>query len=198
MSRTALPSNTLAAAVRGFFALSQGELGRYLGVTAAQVGHVEQGRHVFSPAAESRLLTLAQLLPLPQGAGAPLERQPAPEPDPAAGGATTGPLQARLRRCEYLVARTRFGLETQRQRVEAYAHRQAALVRLRAALLPEAATAPPDPALDPAHAARWLARLEADTAAAPAPPTVAELRLLTVRLAALEFEIVQLRQALAK
>ncbi|MFD2784938.1 hypothetical protein [Hymenobacter rubripertinctus] len=190
-------STHLAAEVRRFFSLSPAELGRYLGVPAMQVAHVEAGRRGLTTRAESRLLTLAQLLPLPHGAGAPLELPVRPaEALPGDGEAATGPLTARLRRCDYLAARARFELENQQQRTAAAARRRAALVRLRADLLAATPAAPPDPAFDPAHAARWLARLTADTAAAPAPPTAAELTLLAVRLAALEFEADQLREAL--
>ncbi|MBC7448839.1 MAG: helix-turn-helix transcriptional regulator, partial [Hymenobacteraceae bacterium] len=67
----ALSSNTLAAAVRVHFGLSQAELGRYLGVTRGQVAHVEAGRRRLPALLTLRLTRLARLLPPPEGTGPP-------------------------------------------------------------------------------------------------------------------------------
>ena len=63
MPRRAIPSTTLARAVRDYFGLQQHELGRLLGVSAAMIGHLEAGRKSMSPALLLRLLPLARQLP---------------------------------------------------------------------------------------------------------------------------------------
>ncbi|RTQ47508.1 XRE family transcriptional regulator [Hymenobacter gummosus] len=187
-------STTLAAAVRRHFALSQQELARYLGLTRTQVANVETGRTNFSAAAERRLLHLAELLAPPHGGGPPLP----PAADPAAPD--PDPLRQRLRRCRHLAGQARFELHGLRQRLPAGEYRRRALAQLRAALLPP--TPPPgvpDPTFDAAHAAHWLARLDADTAAAlPDAAGYAQLALLEVRLSALEHEAGLLAALLAE
>ncbi|TGE20547.1 XRE family transcriptional regulator [Hymenobacter aquaticus] len=190
MPQLPLLSNTVSARVRAHFCLTQAELGRFLGVTPAQVSNVEAGRSVFSEAVQERLFQLRRWLPQE---AAPAPEAPAPEPPEA------GPLQQRLRRCRHLAAGARYELEEMRRRTQAHAARQQALARLRQVLLTPhdpASPIPPDPAADPAHNRRWLTHLETNTAVAPAPPTAAEVALLEVRLAALEYEAGELEKRL--
>jgi transcriptional regulator with XRE-family HTH domain len=164
------------------FGLSQPELVAYLGVTRAQVGHVETGRTNFSPAAARRLLHLAELLPPPHGSGQPLPpaaKEAAPDVDPL-----------RQRRCRHLAGQARFELHGLRERLRAGDYRRRALAQLRAALLPDVPPpGVPNPSFDATHAARWLARLEANTPdGAPVAAAVTQVALLEVHLSVLEQE----------
>ena len=58
-----LPSNSLSAAVRAHFGLTQTELGGYLGVRREQVAFVEAGQRTFAVGAERRRRPLGLLLP---------------------------------------------------------------------------------------------------------------------------------------
>lgn len=77
-----LPSDTLEAAVRTQFGLSQEELARYLGVTRGLVAYLEAGRRPPTAALTRRLGYLAALLPPPTGHGPAAPRFGVPEPLP--------------------------------------------------------------------------------------------------------------------
>ena len=81
-----LPSDTLEAAIRFHFGLTQAELGRYLGISAGQVAHLEAGRRQLTAATSQPLEWLAQLLPPPTGTvpAAPAFAAPGSLPEPAA------------------------------------------------------------------------------------------------------------------
>ncbi|UOQ73553.1 helix-turn-helix domain-containing protein [Hymenobacter cellulosilyticus] len=182
------------AAVRAHFSLTQKELARFLGITKAQVNNVEKGRSSFSAAVERRLRLLTRWLP--QNQAQPL---PAPVVGEAPGLLDPGPLQDRLERCRHLARGARYELEELGRRIEAGRRRKQALEELGTILTPAPAlpaALPPDPASDPERDAAWLERLRADTACAPNPPGAAEVALLRVRLATLEFEVGQLEQLL--
>ncbi|TGE25136.1 hypothetical protein E5K00_08035 [Hymenobacter aquaticus] len=173
-------STSRAAAVRRYFALSQLELARFLGVTRGQVAHVEAGRSTFSDTVYCRLRVLEGLMhALPT---TPAEPRALPLP------ADLKPLRQRLLRCRYLAANVRYQLEDHHRYAQTHADRLLALARLRSVLFP--ASPPPlvDPAADPPRDQKWLTRLEFDTAVAPAPLSAAERALLELRLRHLEEE----------
>ena len=207
MPNPALPSNTLCATVRTHFGLTQAELARWLGVSAGMVAHLETGRKPLSPALSRRLRPLALLLPPADGGLGPV---PPPQPNPLdlaapapAGPLDAAPLRARLRRVRHLAGKTRFALEGRQQLAGLAARRAWGLGVLAALLAPESGTGPqpaalaPDPALRPADDARWLARLQADTAIAPPPLTPTRHALLQLRLRLLLTEAEALEALLA-
>jgi len=136
--RTSLP---LAAAVRQHFGLTQVELAAFIGVSQANLAHVEAGRKQLGPGPDQRLQVLARQLPPPDGHGPPLpafgdEAAPAaaplgatpavagpaapaaapatgptPTPDPAARAA----LRRRLARCQWQRAQLLHELGARRQ-----------------------------------------------------------------------------------
>ena len=59
-------STTVAALVRRHFALTQAELGQWLGVSQATIEAVEAGRRQLSARPDARLGRLHSLLALPQ------------------------------------------------------------------------------------------------------------------------------------
>ncbi|WP_052733015.1 helix-turn-helix transcriptional regulator [Hymenobacter terrenus] len=195
--------NTLEAAVRGHFGLSQEELARYLGVTRGQVAHLEAGRRTATPLADARLTRLGNLLPPPTGQGAvaphfstelptaaPLTTLPAL---PDFGSVAPAPLLARQRTVAAQAARLRWALHREGKRYALQSRRQWGLAVLRAAL-----PAGPAPPAERTHLARWLGVLAADvTATAPDPAAVAERALTVVRLLALEVEATALARLLA-
>ena len=67
-------STTVAALVRRHFALTQAELGQWLGVSQATIEAVEAGRRQLSARPDARLGRLHSLLALPP--------EPTPEPPP--------------------------------------------------------------------------------------------------------------------
>lgn len=84
MPRKSIPSTTLVQAVRRYFGLEQQELAAYLGVTRAQVAHIESGRRALSSALLLRLNPLAvHLPPAAEAAPAPAEALPPSAPPPA-------------------------------------------------------------------------------------------------------------------
>ena len=149
MPRKSIPSTTLVQAVRRYFGLEQQQLAAYLGVTRAQVAHIESGRRALSSALLLRLNPLALHLPPDSDAlAAPVGVLPpsAPAPDPKE-------LDWRRRQCLHRAARLRRELAPLLQSAT-YAHRWAAAH-------PDAA--PHAAALTPADVARThLLRLQAE------------------------------------
>ena len=189
MSRT-IPSNTLEAAVRMHFGLTQAELGRYLGVSERQVGNLEAGRRQASPAANRRLEQLARLLPPPDSTGPaapvfaaltlPAREFTAELPD--FGPLPDKPLRKRQRQVMAQAHGIRWALHRDGKREVLQARRQWALTVLQGALPAVGGSAE-----EQAHDARWLLVLAADiTAAIPPPAAEAKRALLVVRLLALE------------
>ncbi|MDB5268607.1 MAG: hypothetical protein JWP58_1647 [Hymenobacter sp.] len=119
MSRRAFPSNTLAAAVRAHFGLSQAELAAFVGVSRPQLALVEAGRKNLGPGPDQRLQVLARQLPPPDGLGPPaptfdeadeaVAAAEANAPAAPAGPDALAPLRQRLARCRWL--RTRLAHE---------------------------------------------------------------------------------------
>lgn len=187
-----LPSNSLSAAVRAYFGLTQAELGQYLGVRREQVAFVEAGQRGYSLTAEQRLRPLGLLLPESRAGEPPAvpEATPVDPPDTPDVDA----LRKRLRRCQHQAAQLRYELETQAARDQGHANRRRGLARLQAGLLP----APGSEAVPPAEAERarqWLAQLAAHT---PAPPPGATARALQeARLRGLAAETQSLEELLA-
>ena len=172
MGRKSIPSTTDVARVRRYFGLGQRELGRYLGVSAAMVGHLEAGRRLLSGPVLRRLSVLATQVP-----AGPV-RLPPPVPVPAVMPAPV-PLEARLDWCRWQAGLLRPRLRRLEGRLT-YAHRwQQALATLLVAVTESTHQSSEDqPAAD------WLRQQvqESDTEAA------AEWHLLRARLAALEAE----------
>ncbi|UOQ51597.1 hypothetical protein [Hymenobacter cellulosivorans] len=204
MPRKALPSNSLSAAVRNHFGLTQDELGRFLGVSGAVVAHAEAGRRTLPAPAQRRLRPLALLLPAPDGLG---PAYPAPPPATEApadlGPLDPDPVRERLRRVRYLAGKTRFELENRRLLHQARTRRRWGLAVLAALLAPapEAAPTPAalaaDPTLDPTADRPWVERLLADTEAVPPPLSATQAALLALRLRLLEAEADALTELLA-
>jgi transcriptional regulator with XRE-family HTH domain len=187
-----LPSESLSAAVRAHFGLTQAELGQYLGVRREQVAFVEAGQRSFSLAAERRLRPLALLLPESR-AREPAE-PPVAGPVAPADGPEVAALRKRLRRCQHLMSELRWELENRETRAQALAQRQRGLAQLRAALLPEAAAEAPLPA-EAERIQRWLNQLAAGT---PPPAARADVPGLQVaRLRGLAAEAQSLEELLA-
>jgi transcriptional regulator with XRE-family HTH domain len=187
-----LPSDSLSAAVRAHFGLTQAELGQYLGVRREQVAFVEAGQRGYSLAAEQRLRPLGLLLPGARAGEPPAVREaepaaPAEVPDVAA-------LRKRLRRCRHLAAQLRYELENQAARAQGLANRQRGLAQLQAGLLPAPGFEAAPPAGD-GHARRWLAQLAAATPAAP--PSATARALQEARLRGLTAEAQSLEEQLA-
>ncbi|TGE18951.1 helix-turn-helix transcriptional regulator [Hymenobacter elongatus] len=208
MSRP-VASNSLAAAIRTHFGLTQAELGRYLGVSEQQVGNIEAGRRRATPLVTLRLARLARLLPPPEGFGAAAPAAayaPPAVPVVLFGPEQTlpGPLAAaallkRQRQCSRRSVLLRRDLHVLGQRATAQERRRWALAVLQTAL----ASHPTDPAPSPAeqeHLGHWLAELAAALPPAPAlrPDTATALALLLLRLAAVEAEAATLARLLAK
>lgn len=100
MPRKSIPSTTLVQAVRRYFGLGQQELATYLGVTRAQVAHLEAGRRALSSALLLRLNPLASHLP-PTADTPPVALPPtAPRPE-------AKDLDGRRCQCLYRAARLR-------------------------------------------------------------------------------------------
>ncbi|SHK09131.1 helix-turn-helix domain-containing protein [Hymenobacter psychrotolerans] len=199
-----LPSDTLEAAVRAHFGLSQEELARYLGVTRGLVAHLEAGRRPPTAAVSRRLGYLAALLPPPTGHGPAAPRFGVPEPLPPlalpalpdlGGAPDAAPLRRRLLQVRAQAARLRLALHQAGKGSALQQRREWGLALLRAALPPAEATA----AAEQAHLGRWLAVLAADiggSAATPARRAAQALALL--RVAALEAEAAALTPLLGR
>ncbi len=188
MSHRALPSTTFSAALRARLGISQQELGDFLGVGEAQVGHVEAGRRGYTARAQMRLHQLAELVPA----------EPTPEPPAAAeppAGLTAAEAQAaraRLRTCRYEARQLRYQQATWPGRTTTLGLRRHTAATLQAALRPLAADDPE------AHRAReWLALLELATKrTARLVPTPGAQALLALRLHLLDAEAAALEQLL--
>ncbi|PJJ53247.1 hypothetical protein [Hymenobacter chitinivorans] len=164
-------SEGTAADVRRHFALSQVELGRWLGVSSIQVRAVEAGRRNFSPPAEARLRRLSDLLP-PRGPELPAPEALPPLPPRVAHSAKEAReaelLRRRVRRCQHLARQLSFQLETLALQDEALLRRRQGVAALRLALATPPAVA--GPGYDAAEEEAWLVRIEADVAALPPRP----------------------------
>lgn len=214
MPRRSYPSSSLAAAVRAHLGLTQAELARFIGISREHLANHEAGRKDLGEAPRHRLWVLARLLPPPDGQGPPAPAfalgteadEAAPSTD-LPGPLDPAPIRARLRRCRFWITKARFDLGQRKRPAEGHARRRWAVQVLRAAWLP-----PTDPAAlpapgrlayplatpDPVADAHWLARLAADTAAAPVPLSATERALRLVRLRLLEAEAVALEALLAE
>ncbi|MBO0356833.1 helix-turn-helix domain-containing protein [Hymenobacter sp. BT186] len=138
------PSDTLEAAVREHFGLSQDELARYLGVTRGLVAHLEAGRRLPTAAGSRRLGYLA-LLPPPTGAGPVAPRFVVPEvPAPVAlpelpemdGKLAVAPPRRRLLQVRAQAARLRLELHKAGKGAVVGQRRAWGLAQLQAALSP--------------------------------------------------------------
>ncbi len=149
MPRPSIPSTTLVQAVRRYFGLEQQELAAYLGVSRAQVAHLESGRRALSSALLLRLNPLAlHLPPTTETAPAPAQVLPATAPPPE-----TRELEWRRYQCAHRAARLRRAL--------AGLHRRAVHAERWATAQPTAARHAA--ALSPADVARYhLLRLQAE------------------------------------
>lgn len=192
MPRSALPSDTVVAAIRTHFSLTQQEIAVWLGVSEAQAGHLESGRRGLAPAAAEALAPLVAALPS-LAASTPgalrLASATAP-PAPALAPPEAAPLEARLDYCQHHARRLRRQLAPLEAQAAQAARWSAALPTLRAALPPDPGpTAPPDPAThwlawQAWHRHRWL-----DQRPTALPPDLsARYHLLRLRAEALEAE----------
>lgn len=175
MGRRAIPSATLAAAVRKHFGFTQTELGRLLGISFGFVSQLEAGRRSLPVSVFDRLLPLGQCLSswTPAAVAPTAEWLALPAPDRA-------PLEARLDYCQHHAARLRRQLRAYEQQARYAARRQAALPAL-LAMAPDDATR------------AWLT-----TCAAPPTPTdAAQAHLLRIRADALTAEAVAIGALLA-
>jgi hypothetical protein len=200
-----IPSNSLEADVRAHFCLSQAELGRFIGVSAAQVGHVEAGRRSFSNVAHSHFRLLSWLLPPDLGGlGPAAPDDPAPQDFVPVDANDLVRLRQRLRRCHHLADNLRYELDILQARARAHHRREWGVRILHEALQPAPGAAPLVPFLitltyprrDVAREARWLALLAAATAAVSVP-TPLEQRLMALRIRLLDEEAAELTKILA-
>ena len=183
MSYPANPATTPEAAIRTWYGLSQQQLARYLGVSAAFVGHLEAGRKALPLALAARLRPLAQGVPAP--VALPHRLPPLPPPDlPAGAPAAVWQRHRTLCQLAHAVGQQ---LEVAQARAAAQAARHRGLTRL-AALPPPAAPA------EAAHRAAWLLSLTHDlTLVYPDPDHAATAaRLLAARLAGVRTELAHL------
>ncbi|MBO2012698.1 helix-turn-helix domain-containing protein [Hymenobacter negativus] len=206
MPRRSLYSNAPDVDLRAHFGLTQAELGRFLGVTAAQVGHVEAGRNAWSVVALRRLRLLEWLMPPADGGLGPeppawATAVPVALPE-LPGGLDAMVLQQRLREVHFQAIKARYELGKRHKLVRAHARRQWGVAVLRALLAPAVGKAPTpapvvsSPVFDAEAVGRWLATLQADAAAAPVPLTPTQQALLTLRLRLLEEEAAALEALL--
>jgi transcriptional regulator with XRE-family HTH domain len=202
MPRRALPSNAAEVALRAHFGLTQAELGRFLGVTAAQVGHVEAGRNAWSATAAGKLRMLEWLLPPADGGVGPEPPEWAAAGLPELPGSLdAGALRQRLGEVRFQAIKVRYELGQRHKRARAKARRRWGVAVLRTLLAPAAGQVPPpavvnSPAFDAEAVSRWLTMLEADVAAAPTSLTPTQQALLTLRLRLLAEEAAALEALL--
>lgn len=177
MARRSKPSTTLLAAVRHHFGLPQRELAAFLGISTAQVSHLEAGRRSLTTPVLLRLNPLAALLPA----------APAAPPAEAAGLAppAAAPLLARLDQCQHEAREVRRAMRgPAKQAAQARRWQQVLPGLLAATPAPAAAGAPPEAA----RAHRWLLARQADATAALDGEAAARYHLLRLRAEALEAE----------
>jgi len=212
MPRRALPSHTLAAAVRQHFGLTQAELAAFVGTSQQLLAAVEAGRKQFGPGPDQRLQVLARQLPPPDGMGLPA---------PAFDGDADGPsplvadeqaaLAQRLRRCQWLRTQLAYQVAEQRQPGQDRHRRRLWAVQVLgpalAAPLPmpdwlapggPALPLPPYPLATPdaARDTHWLSGLALRLAATTAPLPPGAAALARARLAGLDAEILALTAAI--
>ncbi|WP_019947790.1 helix-turn-helix domain-containing protein [Hymenobacter aerophilus] len=193
MPQKAIPSTTLAAAVRGHLALSQEQLAAYLGISRGQVAHEEAGRRPLRGEAARLLRELAAQLPPALGSADEL-------PANALHSAALAPAAAliirrQLAKCRWQLANLRVQISGDEARV-ALAHRWQAL-----ADTDGPATTPADGVSSPEAAAirrqRLLRGWATVAADALAPAAVAKRALLALRSQLLMAEIRTLEELLA-
>ena len=181
------------ARVRAWFGLSQPELARYLGLSAAALAHAEAGRRPLPARALARLRPVAAVVPAadeypapPRALAVPL-LPPLPSPLlPPLPADLPEPLRRRHRDLHQLARSLAVRLARQQAQAAALAARRRGLARL-ASLLPPI----------PVEAVAWRAwvagLLTALALAAPDPAAAAvEARLLAARLAGVRAELAAL------
>ncbi|GAA3944681.1 hypothetical protein [Hymenobacter algoricola] len=193
-------SPTLAAELRQYYALTQAELARWLGLSVRQVQAVEAGRREFSPAANDRLTELRFRM-RPLGPPLPMPEALPPLPPPTAytvvrAERTRALRRRRVRRCRHLARLLAFQLETLDLQDTALLRRRQALVALGLAAATPPLGAPPTYDLGPDAA--WLAHLAANTAALPPRPDALARAHLRLRHRQLLEEARELEQLLAE
>lgn len=198
-----LPSDSLEAAIRAHFGLTQQELARHLGISRTLLTHLETGRRQATLAVSQRLHWLADLLPAPEGHGpvAPdfaLPPLPATNADallaalPDFGLLPTAILRKRQRQAGAQAAAIRWTLQHQGKQTRLQQRRQWGLSVLQQATHPVLRTAN-----DQRRFEHWLYSLAADvTAAAPTPAVAAERALAVLRLLVLDAEVAGLARLL--
>ena len=176
--RKSIPSTTLLAAVRHYFALQQQQLAAYLGVSPELVKHIEAGRRAMSSALLLGLNPLAQVVPdHPTPDAREFNDVPPAAPEPSL-------LEARLDECRHKAGQLRRKMRPLARRTRFAKRWQQVLPGLLAAT-PAQAEAPDTPA---ARGRRWLLARQADAAADLDAVSAAEWHLLRVRADALEAE----------
>lgn len=197
-----LPSNSLEAAIREHFGLTQAELARYLGVSRGQVAHVEAGRRHLRYPYYQRLWPLAKLLPPPEGQGsiAPTIAEAVVQADgtpallaalPAFGPLPVRPLRVRQRAAGAQAAALRWDLYKEWKSQSLQSRREWGVAVLQAAV-PQITDA-----AELARFKHWVQDLAADVAAtAPAPVAAAAHALAVLRVMVLEAEVAAIGQLL--
>jgi len=196
-------SNTLEAAIRAHFGLTQQELARYLGISRALVTHIEAGRRLPASTINKRLFWLGDLLPAPEGYG-PVAPDFALPPLPIAnaeallavlpdfGPLPTATLRKRQRQAGAQAAALRWALHRENKQSMLHQRRQWALTVLQGAPPPAFATD-----ADQVRFEHWLHSLAADVvAAAPTPAATAARALAVLRLLVLDVEVAGLARLL--
>lgn len=192
MPQKAIPSTTLAAAVRGYLGLSQEQLAAYLGISRGQVAHVEAGRRPLRGEAAILLRELAAQLPPALDSGQEL---PVNSPDLSTPAAARV-LQRQLAKCRWQLANLRVQLSREEARV-ALAHRWQSLAESVGQIpAPASGTG----ALPAAAKRRQRLLREWATVAADAltPAAVAHRTLLALRSQLLMVEIKEVEKLLAE
>jgi transcriptional regulator with XRE-family HTH domain len=225
MARFVRAPLSLAAAVRAHFGLTQAELAGFIGVSRANLAHVEAGRKALGPGPDQRLQVLARQLPPPDGLGppAPAFAEAAATASAASGAGPAdpdalAPLRRRLARCRWLRTRLAHELAERQQPGQARHLRRLWAVRVLgpalAAPLPvpgwlaPAGYDPGGPALplppyplatpDAARDTYWLSGLALRLAATTPPLPPAAAALARARLAGLDAEIQELTAAMVE
>jgi len=209
MPRVAYHSNSLAAAVRAHFGLTQAELAGFIGVGRPHLAMHEAGRKSLGPGPDQRLQVLARQLPPPDGHGAPAPAFGPTAPDPA----TADLLHQRLARCRWLRTRLAYGQERQRGPGQARHQRRLWAVQVQGPALAHPLPlpdwlAPGGPALplppyplatpDAARDTYWLSGLALRLAATTPPLPPAQAALAEARRAGLDAEIAALEASLGR
>ena len=182
MAQKALPSTTLAAAVRAYLGLTQEQLASLLGISRGQIAHVEAGRRQLGTEAAGWLRQLARLLPPPLGSAPPPPNQQTVSPTPAV-------LRRRRAWCVRQVANLRLTV-ARLVAADALGHRWEVML---SELSRASATTPsPDSTLTKRLCTERLAAPPAASAATATAHT-----LLTLNIELLEYEITALTALLA-